>query len=160
MGSPRASLAGASTYIWSSASSVMFDWLPQASPGGPSLGCGPGASCGSRMSSTGVGAGGASFEGGGFEIQAVQNALQVVALDVLHFQQDLHQPVEAIAVLDQQRARGLVRVVDEAAHLFVDLLGDLLAVVPLLADLAAEEDQFLLVAERPRARGARSCPTA
>ncbi len=45
---------------------------------------------------------------------------------------------------------SVVRVVDDAAHFVVDLLGDLLGVVALLGDLAAEEDELFLVAEGPR----------
>ena len=42
------------------------------------------------------------------------------------------------------------RVSISIANLLVDLVRDLVAVVPLLADLAAEEDQFFLLAERER----------
>src|SRR5581483_3543416 len=91
-------------------------------------------------------------------VEAVEDAFEVVALDGLLFEQDLHEPVQPLPVLDQQAARGLVRVVDEAAHLFVDLLGDLLAVVPLLGDLPAEEHELLLVTERPRAEALAHAP--
>ena len=45
---------------------------------------------------------------------------------------------------------SVVGVVDDAPHLVVDLLGDLLGVVALLRDLAAEEDELFLAAEGPR----------
>ena len=46
---------------------------------------------------------------------------------------------------------SLVRAIDDLAHLGVDLGGDLVGVVPLLADLAAQEDHLVLLAEGQRA---------
>ncbi len=44
----------------------------------------------------------------------------------------------------------MVRLVDDAADLFVDLLGDLLGIVALLGDLPAQEDELFLAPERAR----------
>ena len=47
---------------------------------------------------------------------------------------------------DQDLGRPLERLVDDRADFLVDRLGDLVAVVPLLADLAAEEDELVALA--------------
>ncbi len=51
---------------------------------------------------------------------------------------------------DQDLHRPLVGVVDDGPDLFVDLLRDLVGVVPLLADLPAQEDQLVALAEGQR----------
>ena len=59
--------------------------------------------------------------------------------------------IELVAVGDQDLRRPLVRLVDDRPDLLVDRLGDLVAVVALLADLAAEEHELVALPERERA---------
>ena len=47
--------------------------------------------------------------------------------------------------------------VDDAPHFGVDLLGHFLAIVALFGHFAAQEDQFILLAELQRPHGFRSC---
>jgi len=67
--------------------------------------------------------------------------------------------VQHRAVLDQDVEGLLVRVQDQLADLFVDRGRDLLGVVPLAAEVAAEERLAAVLAELDRTQ-ARSCRTA
>src|SRR3990170_7640593 len=80
----------------------------------------------------------------------LEQARQVIALDRLHFFDAGDHLFELVAVLGEDLLGGVVGLVDDAADLLVDLLGDLLAVVALLGDLAAEKDHLLLAAEAAR----------
>src|SRR5438105_8904995 len=57
---------------------------------------------------------------------------------------------ELVAPLGEDLLGTLVAGIDEAVHFLVDLAGDLFAVIPLLAQVAAEEDELFLVAEGER----------
>ena len=63
----------------------------------------------------------------------------------------LGQHGQAVLVGRQDLHRPGVAAVDDGADLLVDLLGDLVGVVALLADLATEEDHLLALAEGERA---------
>ena len=65
--------------------------------------------------------------------------------------QDLRDRVEALAVLVEDRARAVVGALDDAAHLVVDLARDLVGVVGLGRELAAEERLAVVVAVDARA---------
>ena len=60
------------------------------------------------------------------------------------------EPVEDVAVVVQHLPRLVVRLLDEGAHLDVDLLGETLGVVALVAHVAAEEDLATRLAELDR----------
>src|SRR4051794_6121109 len=82
---------------------------------------------------------------------AVQELDELVALDRLAAQQDVRRVVELLAVALEEVARGLVRLLDDAADLAVDLTGDVGGVVGLRAELAAQEWLAVVVAEHARA---------
>ena len=69
------------------------------------------------------------------------------------------QRVEDVAVLLEDVEGLLVGRGDEALDLLVDLRGDVLGVVALVADVAAEERLGVGVAELDRAEASRSCRT-
>src|SRR3954465_3171010 len=81
---------------------------------------------------------------------AGQERLELLALDGLVLEQQLGEAVELLAVGDQHLARGLVRLLDDAADLVVDLACDLVRVVRRGVELTAEERLRVVVAERPR----------
>ncbi len=64
--------------------------------------------------------------------------------------EQLGQPIEHGTMRGQRLLRTLEGAVDDLAHLGVDLGRDLVAVVALLADLAAQEDHLVLLAEGER----------
>src|SRR5207249_4551398 len=74
--------------------------------------------------------------------------VDTLAVDRLHDLQTLHHGVHLPALPGEDRLRGLVAVVDDAANLLVDEGGHLFRIVALLAEVAAEEDKLLLVAHR------------
>src|ERR671918_751271 len=63
----------------------------------------------------------------------------LLLVERLALEQGPHQTIEDVAVLDQDVERFLVRGLDEPANLLVDLAGDILGVVALVAHVAAEE---------------------
>ena len=64
---------------------------------------------------------------------------ELLALDRLALEQDLRDVVELLAVLGEDVARRLVRLLDDAPDLVVDLAGDLVGVVGLGGELAARK---------------------
>jgi glycosyltransferase involved in cell wall biosynthesis len=76
---------------------------------------------------------------------------ELLALDRLAAKQDLGGQVELLAVLVQHGARQLVRLLDDAPDLVVDLARDLVRVVGLGRELASEEGLAVVVAEHARA---------
>src|SRR3954452_6702960 len=82
---------------------------------------------------------------------ALQQPDELVALDRLAAQQDVRRVVELLAVALEDVARRLVRFLDDPADLAVDLAGDVVGVVRLGAELAAEERLAVVVAEHARA---------
>ena len=68
--------------------------------------------------------------------------------------------LERLAVLGEDVLGPLVGGLDDAADLVVDLAGDLVGVVGLGGELAAEERLAVVVAEDARAELARSCRSA
>ena len=89
-----------------------------------------------------------SVDFGGRSVKSVSNAFGV---DGLLGHELLGKGHEAVAVGRQDLRRSLVRLVDDRPDLLVDLLRDLVAVVALLADLSAEEDQLVALPEGQRA---------
>ena len=88
------------------------------------------------------------------------SATNCVLLDRLALDEDLGDRLELLAVLGEDVLRPLVRGLDDAADLVVDLARDLVGVVGLGGELAAEERLAVVVAEHARAELARSCRSA
>src|SRR5438270_5861170 len=80
-----------------------------------------------------------------------EEPLELVAVDRLALDQDLRDAVELLHVLAEHRERELVRFLDHAPDLVVDLARDLLGVVGLGAVVAAEERLVVAAAEHARA---------
>src|SRR5213592_4686353 len=76
---------------------------------------------------------------------------ELLGVDRLALEQDLRDPVHALAALGEEVLRGLVGLLDEAADLVVDLARDLVRVVGLRGELAAEEGLGAIVSEHPGA---------
>ena len=91
--------------------------------------------------------------------QVAEERLEPLGVDRLLGDELLREGVQLVAVGDQDVHRPLVGVVDDRPDLLVDLLGDLVGVVPLLADLAAEEHELVALAEATAGRGDRSSRT-
>src|SRR5262245_1110723 len=86
---------------------------------------------------------------------ARQQLLELLGVDRLALEQDLRDLVETLAMLEQDVLRGLVRLLDDAPDLVVDLARDLVGVVGLGRELAAEERLRAVVAEDARAEPLR-----
>ena len=56
-------------------------------------------------------------------------------------------------------SRALVRLIDQLPNFLIDLEGNFVAVIALLADFAAKEDELVLLAKRQRAERFDSCRT-
>src|SRR4051812_12002102 len=82
---------------------------------------------------------------------ALEERLELVLLDRLALDEDLGDGLEPVAVLLEDPAGAAVGVLDDAADLVVDLAGDLVGVVGLGGELAAEEGLRVVVAEDARA---------
>src|SRR5438270_270259 len=76
---------------------------------------------------------------------AVEQLDELLALDGLPADKDLGGVVELVAVLPQDVAGGPVRLLHDAPDLAVDLAGDVVRVVRLGAELAAQERQAVVV---------------
>src|SRR6266498_3227142 len=72
---------------------------------------------------------------------------QRITFDGLLLKKDRDHRVQPFAVVGEQLFRCLVGFVDYLSYLFIDLLGNLLAVVALLRDLPTEEDKLFLAPE-------------
>src|SRR4029077_25275 len=72
---------------------------------------------------------------------------ELLGVDRLALEQHLRDPVELLALFGQQVLGRLVGALDDAADLVVDLAGDLVGVVGLGGELAAEEGLAAVVAE-------------
>src|SRR5207244_7530334 len=83
-------------------------------------------------------------------VRRVDDGVHLPALDRFFGLQVLRELHELVAALGQDLLGPLVAGIDEAMDFLVDLPGDLLAIVPLLAKVAAEEDELFLVAEGER----------
>src|ERR1700736_16975 len=77
----------------------------------------------------------------------VDDGIHLPALDGFLGLEVLRKLDELVAALRQDLLGALVAGIDEAVHFLVDLAGDLFAVIPLLAEVATEEDELFLVAE-------------
>src|SRR5262249_13326184 len=80
-------------------------------------------------------------------VLAREQALELILVDRLALDEDLRDPVQVVHVLAQHAQSELVPVLDDPAHLVVDLAGELLGVVRLVAHVAAEERQIAVPAE-------------
>src|SRR3954453_9492994 len=78
---------------------------------------------------------------------AAQQGDELLGVDRLPLEQDLRDAVELRVLLGQQVLGGLVRVFDDAADLVVDLARDLIRVVGLGRELAAQEGLTAVMAE-------------
>src|SRR4051812_38714827 len=76
---------------------------------------------------------------------------ELLLLDRLALQEDLGDRLEAAAMLGEEVLRALVGGLDDAADLVVDLARDLVGVIRLGRELAAEERLTVVVAEHARA---------
>src|SRR5256714_4763093 len=83
-------------------------------------------------------------------VLACKEPLELVAVDRLALDQDLRDAVQLLHVLAEHRERELVRLLDHAPDLVVDLAGDLLGVVGLGAVVTAEERLVVAAAEHAR----------
>src|SRR5205085_10701645 len=77
-------------------------------------------------------------------VVVAEDAHQALAFERFLADQFVRQAIELVAMLDDDLLRPLPVGVDEPADLLVDRLGDAVAVIALLAELAAEEDHLLL----------------
>ena len=82
---------------------------------------------------------------------AGQQCFELGPIKRLALHEDLADAVEEITLLGEQVDGALVRVLDDAADLVVDLARDLVRVVGLLLELAPQERHRPVVAERARA---------
>ena len=82
---------------------------------------------------------------------AVDQRLELAGLDGLARHEDLADAVEQLALVGEQVLARLVRLLDDAADLVVDLARHLVRVVGLLLELAPQEGHRLVVAEGARA---------
>src|SRR3954471_15002952 len=82
---------------------------------------------------------------------AFEQGDELVGLDRLPLQQEFGDALELLGVVVQQRLRGLMGALDDAADLVVDLTRDLIGVVGLRGELATEERLAAIVAEDARA---------
>src|SRR5213594_692157 len=96
--------------------------------------------------------------GRGVRLFRGDDLVELLAVDRLHYLQPLHDGVHLPALPGEDRLRGLVAVVDDAANLLVDEGGHLFRIVALLAEVAAEEYELLLVAHRHGAELLRHAP--
>src|SRR6266576_2595509 len=80
----------------------------------------------------------------------VDDGIHLPALDRFFGLEVFRELDELVAPLGEDLLGTLVAGIDEAVHLLVDLAGHLFAVIPLLAQVAAEEDELFLVAEGER----------
>src|SRR5579872_1988353 len=101
---------------------------------------------------------GARACGRGLGLFGREDLVELFAVDRLDDLQPLDHRIHLASLLGQDAPCGLVAVVDDAADLLVDDGGHLLGVVPLLAEVAAEEDELLFVAHRDRAELLRHAP--
>src|SRR5215470_19580868 len=84
-------------------------------------------------------------------VLAGEQALELILVDRLALDQDRRDLVELVHVLAQHRQRELVRLLDHAPDLVVDLARNLLGVVRLGAVVAAEERLVVTTTEHARA---------
>src|SRR5439155_15362007 len=82
--------------------------------------------------------------------QSLEEAFQRVALERLVLNQALGHLVQGVEALPQDRLGLLLALPNQAAHLFVDGLRDLLAVVLLLPERPTQKDHLLLMPQRSR----------
>src|SRR5690606_36185378 len=80
------------------------------------------------------------------DILAPDRALRFLAVQRLIFEQGAGEPVEFVEILGQDRARGALGLLDQAADLLVDQLGGFLRHILVARDAVAEEDFLLIVA--------------
>ena len=120
----------------------------------PGNGLGTGFGCGRRRRSSD----GASSGSDGVLVRehlllglAGEQALELVLVDRLALDQDRRDLVQIVHVLAEHLDGELVRLLDHAPDLVVDLARDLLGVVGLLAHLAAEERHVVVAPEHARA---------
>src|SRR3954468_150907 len=81
---------------------------------------------------------------------AGEQALELLLLDRLALDEDLGDRAQLLAVLGEELLGALVRGLDDAADLVVDLARDLIGVVGLGRELAAQEGLAVVVAEDAR----------
>ena len=119
-------------------------------------GFGAGAGCGGVPGCRPTdGRGAVVFSFGGRSVKSFSNSSESTVSSATSFSA---RAVEPVAVGGQDLRRPLVRLVDDRPDLLVDRLRDLVGVVALLADLAAEEDELVALPEGQRAE-LRSCRT-
>src|SRR5437868_9534690 len=83
-------------------------------------------------------------------VRRVDDGVHLPALDRFFGLEVLRELHELVAPLGQDFLGALVAGIDEAVDFLVDLAGDFFAVIPLLAEVAAEEDELFLVTEGQR----------
>src|SRR5438093_7724122 len=79
-------------------------------------------------------------------VALVEQAVELLGLERLLLDELVHDQVELVAVLREHVVRAQSRALDDVVHLGVDDLRHVLRVVPLLLDLATEEDQLVALA--------------
>ncbi len=79
-----------------------------------------------------------------------EELLELLRLDRLLRDQLVGQGHQPVTMGDEHLHGAVVAAVDDGAHLLVDLAGHVVRVVALLADLAAQEDQLVALAEGER----------
>src|SRR4051812_31852779 len=84
-------------------------------------------------------------------VLACEEPLELILVDRLALDEDRRDLVQLVHVLTEHGERELVRLLDDAADLVVDLARDLLGVVGLSAVVAAEERLILAMPEHARA---------
>src|SRR5258708_31688924 len=101
---------------------------------------------------TNSGSGAGVLRGGGaggcFGRLEGEELVQLFAIEGFDDLQLFDHHVHLVALLGEDRRRGLVAMVDDAADLLVDDGRDLFGIVPLLAEVATEEDELFAVTHR------------
>src|SRR5215218_1706177 len=77
--------------------------------------------------------------------------LELILVDRLALDEDRRDPVQLLHVLLEHTCRAVVRLLDDAADLLVDLARNLVRIVGLVTHLTAEERHVLVAAEHTRA---------
>ncbi len=80
----------------------------------------------------------------------VEQALQLVAVDGLFFEQHVHDTIHQFTVLGQQTHRGIHAGIHDVADFHINLGGDLFGIVALLVEVAAQENRPAALAQLQR----------
>src|SRR3954451_22867623 len=83
----------------------------------------------------------------GRRTRSIKDGLQFFVLNRFIFDQQGGDRFKLVEVLRNDRSRALMRPVDQRPDLLINLIRDFVRVIALLADLAPQEDKFVLFAE-------------